>query len=187
MSIIKLANDYGMFQQQQSQQSQQPPQPQQETPQPSIKPLGKEILIPLLQAVCADLFVEYTNYKNRHWHVEGPTFKDVHEFFDEATDQILEYIDDIGEYIVSFGALAPTDIKEILTLSQIPVTPLGERDPQVLLQSGLEATQYLKQDFTHISQTADQSGELGVTNLVQDIITHLDKLIYKYQAYIAAF
>lgn len=182
MNIIKLANDYGLAQQ-------QPQQPQQQgASQVEVqKPLGKEILIPLLQAVCADLFVEFTNYKNRHWHVEGPTFKDVHEFFDEATDQILEYIDNVGEYIVSFGALAPTDLKEILMLNQIPVTPIGERDPEVLLQTGLEATQYLKQDFTHISQTADQTGELGVTNLSQDIITQLDKLIYKYQAYLAAF
>jgi starvation-inducible DNA-binding protein len=173
MNIIKLANDYEMAQ-------------QQGTLQPSQqKPLGKEILVPLLQAVCADLFVEFLNYKNRHWHVSGPTFKEVHEFFDEATDQFLGFLDDIGEYIVSFGALAPTDVKEILSLSQIPVVPMGEREPEVLLQSGLEATQYLKQDFIHISQTADQSGELGVTNLVQDIITHLDKLIYKYQGYLS--
>lgn len=156
-------------------------------PQGGGEPSGKEVLIHLLKAVCADLFVEFHNYKNRHWHVEGVVFKDVHEMFDAATDEILEFIDDIGEYIVSFGDFAPTALEDIATLSRIPRVETGVRDPEELLQSALDSTNYLKQDFINISQAADQASELGVTNLVQDIITHLDKLIYKYQAYLSKF
>lgn len=144
-------------------------------------------LVELLKDVTTDLFVEFISYKQRHWHIEGIVFKDIHEMFDDATDIILEFIDTIGEYIVSFGEIAPSSLTTIVDLTKIPVNEETERDPKKLLQSALNSTKYLKDSFTEISDKADKAKQYGVTNAVQDIITKLDKLIYKYQAYLDKF
>jgi starvation-inducible DNA-binding protein len=144
-------------------------------------------LIKMLQEILSDLFVEYHSLKQRHWHVEGLVFKDVHEFFDDCTDEVLGFIDGVGEYIVSFGAIAPTSLTTVMANYDIPTPKENERDAKALLQNGLDAMKYLKTDLTAISREADTAGEFGVTNFVQDCITKIDKLIYKYQAYLQKF
>lgn len=141
-------------------------------------------LIDCLNQVLADLYAEYISLRQRHWHLRGITFRDVHLFFDEITDEVLGYIDTVGEYVVSFGADAVASIGRINSLYSIPTSPEGTHDPVALLRNGLEATLYLKGKFAAISDCAEECNEYGVTNSAQDIITHLDKFIYKYQAFL---
>lgn len=132
----------------------------------------------------ADLFIEFHSIKQRHWHVKGIDFKHIHEFWDQITDEVLEWIDDIGEYVVSFGAIAITDPLEIMGRTNIVPSKATERNPIILLQNGLDAMIYLKEFFIRVADLADTVKEYGVTNKVQDFTTEADKFIYKYQSYL---
>jgi starvation-inducible DNA-binding protein len=149
--------------------------------------LANEKLNEALKNLLSDLFVEFFNYKQRHWHVQGLAFKEIHEFFDEATDQILELMDSVGEYIVSFGEIAPSTLSSVELRATITHNNEEERDAKPLLLSGLKTTKHLKSKFVELSKIADSVDELGVSNMADDAIQDLDVLIYKYQAYLRVF
>lgn len=146
---------------------------------PELKPL-----VMMLNNVLADLFTEFISLKQRHWHIKGIVFKNVHEFFDEVTDEVLEWIDDVGEYVVSFGAIAVSSLPDIMSKSTIIRSNALKRDPESFLQNGLEAMRYLKIYFTKIADESEKVNEAGVNNLVMEFVTEIDKFIYKYQAYL---
>lgn len=149
--------------------------------------MASKELISQLQQVCDDLLADYINWKARHWHIESIDFKHIHEYFDELTSQTLDQIDGIGEYIVSFGALAPATSQAVFSKSKVKAPTFGERDPLILLQNALDSAHYFKDAYTSIDDQAQTDKEYGVSNLVESYITDLDKEIYKLQAYLTKF
>ena len=138
-----------------------------------------------LQVFLADLFVEHISYKHRHWNVKGLTFKDIHEMFDDATAEMLDFIDTIGEYIVSFKKDTEADVVRISQRSVIEPQATSKTDPRGLLNGALSNAIYLKDKLSGLNELANEEKQFGLCNAVEDMITRVDKLIYKYQQYLA--
>jgi starvation-inducible DNA-binding protein len=141
----------------------------------------------MLNELLSDLFVCFHQYKQHHWLTSGPTFRDVHLMFDEATDVILEAIDDVGERIVAFGLVPNTSLLAIQVSHGIPKLPQETRNTQLFLENALDMTKYLLGDMQEISKVADDQEEYGVEQLIGDIMMHLEKLQYKYQQFLGTF
>ncbi|GAA3394041.1 Dps family protein [Cryptosporangium minutisporangium] len=55
----------------------------------------------LLEGIAVDLIALSLNLKQAHWHVQGPTFKQVHEQLDEVLADVRTYSDDAAERAVA--------------------------------------------------------------------------------------
>ncbi len=72
-----------------------------------------------LQKVLADSYAFYVKLQNYHWHVHGPDFKPLHEFFQEIYTDVNTAIDEIAERILAIGGQAPATFGEFQELTTI--------------------------------------------------------------------
>jgi starvation-inducible DNA-binding protein len=77
----------------------------------------------LLQHLLADEVVLYTKTRNAHWNVTGPTFAQLHAFFEEQYDQLAEIIDNVAERIRMLGGHAAGSLAEYLRLTRLQEHP----------------------------------------------------------------
>lgn len=57
----------------------------------------------------ASLFVLYHQYLKHHWLVEGPQFRDLHLFLNEAYDEVQKQGDHLAERITALGGIPTCD------------------------------------------------------------------------------
>lgn len=148
---------------------------------------GYTELVRNMQRVLASLFHQYLQYKHHHWLTSGIIFRDVHLMFDEATDETLEFIDDLGERIVAFGAIPITALPVIQERSVIQGLEQENRDTSEMLQQALKATKQLIADLKNVAEQASNLREFGVEQLAGDILVKLEKLQYKFQQFLNVF
>jgi starvation-inducible DNA-binding protein len=75
-----------------------------------------------LQHTLVELIELSLQAKQAHWNVVGPTFKPVHEFLDELTDQYRGWYDDVAERMPAIGA--PPDGRSATVASARSFDPL---------------------------------------------------------------
>jgi starvation-inducible DNA-binding protein len=103
-------------------------------------------VVELLSEFLADHFVLYVKTQNFHWHLKDSLFFPIHEFLGNLYTELLEFIDPLGERILTLGATAPSSIDCFLKLSKIK-----ESNPESNLQVILST---LIQDHTLMIETA---------------------------------
>lgn len=72
-----------------------------------------------LENLLADTYALYLKTQNYHWHVKGPYFSQLHEFFEEQYKSLAEHVDEVAERIVMLGAHAPASFKALMALTNI--------------------------------------------------------------------
>jgi starvation-inducible DNA-binding protein len=80
---------------------------------------AKGALTGQLNTLLADLFALYIKTKNFHWHVRGPSFRDLHLLFDEQAAEIFALTDVVAERVRKNGADTLTSIGAIGAKSRI--------------------------------------------------------------------
>lgn len=66
----------------------------------------REAIVNLLNICLADCVVLYTQVKQAHWTLRGPSFIAIHELFDEVGEHVLDASDTIAERIQQLGGTA---------------------------------------------------------------------------------
>lgn len=73
----------------------------------------------LLSKALGSIYTLGIKTKKYHWNVTGQEFQQLHELFDEQYAMLTEMVDEIAEYIRSYGAMAPGTLDEFKELSII--------------------------------------------------------------------
>jgi starvation-inducible DNA-binding protein len=95
-------------------------------------------------------------YKQAHWAIVGIDFSQLHELFDEFTDQIRTYMDDVAERAVMIGGVAHGTIQAATERTTLPPFPLDERDELRLLEALVVRIDKLDEDLRHaMHESAD--------------------------------
>ena len=81
--------------------------------------MSKQAIIKELQQLLADVYGLYLKTQNYHWHIKGPHFKQLHEFFNEQYDSLAGFIDSIAERILTLGGHAPATFKSLSSITNI--------------------------------------------------------------------
>jgi starvation-inducible DNA-binding protein len=63
-------------------------------------------MVALLNARLADAVDLYSQLKQAHWNVKGPTFIALHELFDKLAEEVEDAVDTIAERSVQLGGTA---------------------------------------------------------------------------------
>jgi starvation-inducible DNA-binding protein len=123
---------------------------------------GVRELAEMLGRVMADTYVLYFQTQSFHWNVRGPQFYSLHSMFEEQYEHLAEAADTLAERLRGLGALAPTSLGEIASLSSIPldhgVPPA--RDMVELLLRGHEHLARATRDTAGFAERVDD----GVTH-----------------------
>jgi starvation-inducible DNA-binding protein len=71
----------------------------------------------------ADEFTFYTKLRKYHWNVTGPDFFSLHEAFEEQYEETEENIDEIAEYIRTYGVFSPGTLEEFKNMTTLQEQP----------------------------------------------------------------
>jgi len=127
-----------------------------------------------MKAILADAFHMYFKAHSYHWNVEGANFPQYHKFFGEIYEQLFDTIDPIAEEIRALGDYAPRSLDELKGSTSISTE--SAETPAAMLSSLLGDNNKIIAGLTNGYQIAEASGEIGLSNFLQDKIDAHKKL-----------
>ena len=135
-----------------------------------------EELIQLLKETLANTFVMYFKAHQFHWNVEGSNFPQYHEFFGDLYEELHDAVDPIAEQIRTLDAFAPTSLASLLQMSAISevLSPSGATTSLMFTSLNGDNNVVLL-TLVKAYEKAEELGQLGISNFLQDRITAHEK------------
>ena len=132
------------------------------------------MLLDELKKVHADAFTFYLKAHFYHWNVEGPDFPQYHDFLQNLYQEVFASIDSLAELIRTLDSYAPgtlTRLKELTTIEETDDVP----DAKTMMTRLLQENNILRASLLTAYKTADTTGEVGISNFLQDRIQAHEK------------
>jgi starvation-inducible DNA-binding protein len=133
-----------------------------------------EKLIELMKRLLADVFTYGLKAQYFHWNVEGPDFKEYHNFFGEIYAAANEDHDTVAEHIRALDSYAPGSLKRFMELTNI--------NDEDTIPAALEMFSRIYQDNQKIiaaarlaHAAAEEIGQYGVINFLEGLIDSYEK------------
>lgn len=131
-----------------------------------------------LNALLANLTVEYHKLQNQHWYVAGSDFFQAHAQLEELYDGLLPAIDDVAELLLQLGGKPIASLTEVLSAADI-----SERADEPLASA--EAFASVREDFSRlleqvsaIKDQADAESNHLVSAKMDEYIASLSKTLW---------
>jgi starvation-inducible DNA-binding protein len=141
--------------------------------------------ITILNTLLADEFVLYTKTRRFHWNVTGPTFSELHKFFEEQYQLLSEIVDEVAERVRMLDGLAAGSLEEFLKLTHLPEEPNKKFDAKGMLAALLNdhesIAQHLRQDLGAI---AEKSADVGTADFMTDLMQRHEKMAWMLRSYL---
>lgn len=112
--------------------------------------------------------------QNYHWNVTGPNFAQYHEFFGDFYEEVGGSIDPIAEMIRVVGSFAPGSLSRFQELSRIE-DELMIPEPPLMFARLARDNDIVITALYQVRSLADQLGQFGVVNFIEDRITAHEK------------
>ena len=127
-----------------------------------------------LKKVHADAFTFYLKAHFYHWNVEGPNFPQYHDFLQNLYQEVFASVDTFAELIRTLDSYAPgtlTRLKELTTVEETDDIP----DALTMMSRLLMENNILRASLLTAYRTAESTGEVGISNFLQDRIQAHEK------------
>ncbi len=121
--------------------------------------------------------------QNYHWNVTGPNFAQYHEFFGEFYDEVGGSIDSIAELIRVVGSFAPGSLSRFKELSRVE-DELMIPEPPLMFARLARDNDLVIALLYEVRTVAEQLGQNGVVNFIEDRITSHEKHRWMLKAFI---
>lgn len=131
-------------------------------------------LVQYLRESLANTFVMYFKAHQFHWNVEGPNFPQYHSFLGDLYEELHGAVDPIAEQIRTLDQYAPTSIAAMLAMSAV-MESLSTAQPREMFASLNNDNDIVLLTLTKAYQKAEELGQLGISNFLQDRITAHEK------------
>ena len=132
------------------------------------------MLIEELKKVHADAFTFYLKAHYYHWNVEGPNFPQYHDFLQNLYQEVFASVDTLAELIRTLDSYAPgtlTRLKELTSIEETDDVP----DGITMMSRLLQENNILRASLLTAYRTAESTGEVGISNFLQDRIQAHEK------------
>ena len=73
----------------------------------------------ILQRLLANQYLLYTKTRNYHWNVEGPSFLQMHEFYERLYTELEKGFDAVAERIRQLGHYSEGRLKDFLKITDL--------------------------------------------------------------------
>lgn len=146
----------------------------------------REESITSLQALVASSVDLFTQVKQAHWNVKGPTFIALHELFDSLAEIIEEQSDSLAERITSLGGRADGTARIAAASSRLAEYPLAiGAGPDHLAAVADRLAAYGKEARANTDRAA-QVGDADTADLFTEISRAIDKQLWFVEAHLQA-
>jgi starvation-inducible DNA-binding protein len=133
-----------------------------------------ETLIKLLKVALATDFSFYMKAHNYHVNVRCKSFAEYHEFLGDIYQDAWNAADIIAEQIRTLDAFSPFSYARFAELSKIE-DELTVPDVETMFARLIEDNETLLATLYEARREADSVGNFGITNVLEDIISSVQK------------
>jgi len=149
-----------------------------------IRQKVRERMADLLNQQLADTLDLYTQVKQAHWNVKGPSFIALHELFDKLAEDVEAPVDDIAERITALGGVARGTARIAAQDSRLVEFPHGRIE-------GMNAVALLADRYAALAAStraaidiASKEGDADTSDLLTGISRGLDKALWFLEAHL---
>jgi len=143
-------------------------------------------LITLLNQQLADTFDLYSQVKQAHWNVKGMQFMELHEYFDELAEIILNYVDMLAERATALGGTAMGTARMAAANTHLPELDADLKTGEEFLRALAERlAAYGKSSRAAIDST-DEVGDMATADMFTEITREIDKQLWFIEAHLQA-
>jgi starvation-inducible DNA-binding protein len=135
----------------------------------------KNSLIRQMKVVLANGYVFYYKAHAFHWNIEGSNFPQYHEFLEKIYTTVYEKLDATAEQIRAIGGYAPPSLTALCNLASV-LEEMSVPTPSNMLGQLSSDNEKVIGDMMSAYRLAEQAGELGLSNYLQDRINDHKKL-----------
>ncbi|NBW58204.1 DNA starvation/stationary phase protection protein [bacterium] len=133
-------------------------------------------LIQLLKESLANTFVLYFKAHQFHWNVEGSNFPQYHEFLGNLYQELFNAVDNIAEQIRTLDVYTPTSLASLIQMSAInEVLSSGDITYSLMFSTLNSDNNVVLLTLVKTYQKAEELGQIGISNFLQDRITAHEK------------
>jgi len=143
-----------------------------------LSPQATEEITGALNILLADTFALFVKYKNFHWHVSGPHFRDYHLLFDEQSEQLLETIDPMGERVRKIGGTTLRSIGQISRIQRVLDNDAVFVDPQDMLAELREDNLAMVAKLKEAHSLCDDSGDIATASLIENWVDQAELRVW---------
>lgn len=128
-------------------------------------------LINQLNVLLADEHVLYVKLRNYHWNVVGPTFRSLHELYEEQYTQLATTIDELAERIRALGGHALGTMSEFVDHARLNEVPAEWPDAETMTRNLLDDHEQLVRQLRDDIETAAEKFQAeGVADLLTGML-----------------
>lgn len=133
----------------------------------------------------ASLFVLFHQYQKHHWLVEGPQWRDLHLYLEQAYNQIHADLDEIAERLTVLGGIPSSGPAALLKASYIEHEPEGKYSIRTSLENSMAAEKLIAQALRASIISATEQGDFGSEHLLKKTLVNVEDRAHHLEHYLA--
>jgi starvation-inducible DNA-binding protein len=138
----------------------------------------RKAMVELLNASLADAMDLFSQAKQAHWNVKGPSFIALHELFDKVSQQVEEFADDLAERAVALGGRADGTVRNSAKNSSLDEFPHKIAEQAEFVDALAEALAAFGKRVRAAIDAASEAKDQGTADLYTGISRETDKLLW---------
>lgn len=135
----------------------------------------------LLSIFLADHFTLYIKTQNFHWHLKDPLFASMHPFLGTLYKDLLDFIDPLGERLLTLGLHAPSSLADFLRLTQISESK-AESNLDTIISTLIEDHKKMIETAEKIRHTATLDNDIVTDDMMIERIAYHQKTLWMLQS-----
>ena len=125
--------------------------------------------IGVLNQCLADLSAVTMQLKSAHWNVKGQEFYQLHELFEDLTEEFDGYVDDVAERASALGGRPPGTAREVARQTTIPALPPQTVEGVALVGELVDRLAVLDANLYEQLETVTERNDLDTADLLNEI------------------
>ena len=147
-----------------------------------IPAANRKKMATILNSLLSDEFLLYVKTINFHWNVKSKHFRDMHKFFLDQYEMLLQISDDVAERIRSLDEPSFGTMQEFLKHTRLKEHPGKALTDQQMIKSLLEDHESIIKIIRKDQQTAMDLGDMGTNNFLLNLLEKQEKMAWMLRA-----
>ena len=140
--------------------------------------------IGVLNQCLADLSAVTMQLKSAHWNVKGQEFYQLHELFEDLTEEFDGYVDDVAERASALGGRPPGTAREVARQTTIPALPPQTVEGVALVGELVDRLAVLDANLYEQLETVTEQNDLDTADLLNEISRVVAKSLWFLEAHL---
>jgi len=134
----------------------------------------------------ATLVVLFHQYQKHHWLAEGPQFRDIHLYLEEAYTEVQKHFDEIAERITVLGGVPASSPRAQAEAAYIQHEEEGVFPLRQSLRNDLDAEQAIGGRLRTTIVDCTQRGDFGTEILLKQVLAAVEERAHHLDHYLAS-